>query len=588
MDWEKHAHRGKLYIFVSYYKKHLGLFGLDMLCALGIALVDISFPLVSKHALESLLPGRLYIMFFTVMGILIAAYGLRSVFYYIVTYWGHTLGVRMEADIRSDLFSHLQKLSFRFYDKNRTGQLMSRVTNDLFDITELAHHGPEDLFIALLTLLGAFMVMLQIQWRLALVLLLMVPIIIGFVLLQRRSMARASRAVKERVAGINADLESSISGARVAKAFANEDYEITKFEHGNERFKTSKSFFYRRMAVLQSGLEFMTSLLSVLVILVGGTLIMQGRFTYPELITFTLYVGIFLQPIRRLSNFIEQYSIGMAGFERFVELMRIRPDIEDSPDARPLQNVRGHIELRDVSFSYDEGRTVLSHINLTAAPGKKLAIVGASGGGKTTLCHLIPRFYEPTGGDILIDGVNIRQVTLTSLRANIGIVQQEVFLFAGTMRENIAYGRVGASDEEIIAAAKLAHIHADIMAMPDGYHTMAGERGILLSGGQKQRISIARIFLKNPPILILDEATSALDTQTEAEVQHAFDRLAKGRTTLIIAHRLSTIQNADEIIVLEEKGIAARGTHAQLIAQNGLYTELYRAFQREEQPGERS
>ena len=582
MDWEKNAHRSKLYIFASYYKKHLGLFGLDMVCALGIALVDISFPLVSKRALESLLPGRLYVIFFTVMGSLIAAYALRSVFYYIVTYWGHTLGVRMEADIRSDLFSHLQKLSFRFYDQNRTGQLMSRVTNDLFDITELAHHGPEDLFIALLTLTGAFMVMLQIQWRLATVLLFMVPVIIGFVVLQRRGMAQASRTVKERVAGINADIESSISGVRVAKAFANEDYEIEKFEHGNERFKTSKSFFYRRMAVLQSGLELMTSLLSVLVILVGGALIMQGRFTYPELITFTLYVGIFLQPIRRLSSFTEQYSIGMAGFERFVELMRIRPDIEEGTDARPLQNVRGHIEFRDVSFSYGEGRTVLSHINLTVEPGKKLAIVGASGGGKTTLCHLIPRFYEPTGGDIFIDGVSIRQVTLMSLRANIGIVQQEVFLFAGTMRENIAYGRVDASDEEIITAARLARIHADIMAMPNGYDTIAGERGILLSGGQKQRISIARIFLKNPPILILDEATSALDPHTEAEVQQAFDQLATGRTTLTIAHRLSTIQNADEIIVLEEKGIAARGTHAQLIAQNGPYAELHRAFLREE------
>lgn len=582
MDWEKNAHRSKLYIFASYYKKHLGLFGLDMACALGIALVDISFPLVSKRALESLLPGRLYVTFFAVMGSLIAAYALRSAFYYIVTYWGHTLGVRMEADIRSDLFSHLQKLPFRFYDQNRTGQLMSRVTNDLFDITEMAHHGPEDLFIALLTLIGAFMVMLQIQWRLAIVLLFMVPVIIGFVVLQRRSMAQASRAVKERVAGINADIESSISGVRVAKAFANEDYEIEKFEHGNERFKTSKSFFYRRMAILQSGLEFMTSLLSVLVILVGGALIMQGRFSYPELITFTLYVGIFLQPIRRLSNFTEQYSIGMAGFERFVELMRIRPDIEDSPDARPLQNVRGHIEFRDVSFSYGEGRTVLSHINLTVESGKKLAIVGASGGGKTTLCHLIPRFYEPTGGDIFIDGMNIRQVPLMSLRANIGIVQQEVFLFAGTMRENIAYGRVDASDEEIITAARLARIHADIMAMPNGYDTVTGERGILLSGGQKQRISIARIFLKNPPILILDEATSALDPQTEAEVQQAFDQLAEGRTTLTIAHRLSTIQNADEIIVLEEKGIAARGTHAQLIAQNGPYAELHRAFLRKE------
>ena len=580
MNKEK-ASRGAVRQFLSYYRPHKGLFALDMACALMIAAIDLVFPIVSRYAMTNLLPDKQFGVFFAVMGALVLAYLLRGVFEYIVTYWGHTLGVRMEADMRRDLFTHLQKMSFSFFDRHRTGQLMSRMTNDLFEITELAHHGPEDLLISLATILGAFAVMLTISWPLALVLIVLVPVGVGFVLLLRRRMMSASRQLKEKTAGINAGLESSISGARVAKAFTNEDYEVEKFTENNERFKRSKSDFYKSMGVFLSGMGVFTNLFSVAVIAVGGGLIMSGKFDYIGLVTFTLYVGIFLQPIRRLTSFMEAFAAGAAGFSRFRELMAEQPEIADKPGAVELTNVKGRIAFENVSFSYNDHTRVLKDLSLTIEAGKTLALVGPSGGGKTTLCHLIPRFYETDSGRITIDGHDIRDVTLLSLRCNIGIVSQDVFLFAGTVRENIRYGRIDATDEEIIEAAKKAEIHDAIMEMEHGYDTQVGERGVRLSGGQKQRIAIARIFLKNPPILILDEATSALDTVTEARIQQSFEELARGRTTIVIAHRLSTVKNADEIIVIDEDGVVERGTHEQLLQKGGMYAQLYHSQFRE-------
>ncbi len=575
MDNEKFKKYGKIRLFAGYYRPHIKLFILDMLCALFIAGVDLVFPLITRYSMNSLLPENKYALFFTLMAVLVAAYLARSVASYIVTYWGHTLGVYLEADMRRDLFGHMQRLSFKFYDKNRTGHLMSRVTNDLFDITELAHHGPEDLFISLVTIIGAFIVMLGINWKLALVLIILVPVCVIFTLMQRRRMMKASKKLKERTAGINASIESSISGARVAKAFANEEYEIEKFHSNNERFKTSKSEYYKSMGIFHSGMEFFTNMFNVAVIAFGGFLIMRESLDYIDLITFTLYISVFLQPVRKLAQFVEQFTSGMAGFDRFVTLMREDPDIVDAPGAVELQNVKGNIKFTDVSFSYDNKEHVLSHINLDISAGSTLAIVGPSGGGKTTLCHLLPRFYDINCGSVTVDGIDIRDITLQSLRSNIGIVSQDVFLFAGTVRENIRYGRIDADEEEIIEAAKRAEIHEMIMEMPDGYDTEVGERGIRLSGGQKQRISIARIFLKNPSILILDEATSALDTVTEMKIQQSFDKLAEGRTTLVIAHRLSTIKNADEIIVIDEDGIKEQGTHDELLSLGGEYARYY-------------
>lgn len=563
--------------FITYYKPHWKLFAMDMFCALMIAAVDLVFPMLSRYAMQQLLPNQAYAAFFTLILMLVAAYLLRAGFQYFVGYWGHVLGVRMETDMRRELFTHLQKLSFRFYDQNRTGHLMSRVVNDLFEVVELAHHGPEDLFISLVTLIGSFIILLTINWQLALLIFILVPITIIFTVTRRLKMSKASKKVKERTAGINADIESSISGARVAKAFNNEDYEIAKFEEGNTRYRTAKNDFYRQMGIFTAGIDFFTSIMNVAVIAFGGLLIMQSGLNYIDLLTFTLYVGAFLQPIRRLTTFVEQYSVGMAGFERFQKLMAEEPDIVDAPGAQPLQQVKGDVRFEDVTFSYDSGTNVLAGVNLHVKAGETLALVGPSGGGKSTLCHLLPRFYEVSAGRILIDGQDIQQVTLASLRDSVGIVQQDVLLFAGTVMENIRYGRIDATDEEVIEAAQKAEIHNDIMQMPEGYQTYVGERGIMLSGGQKQRISIARIFLKNPPILLLDEATSALDTVTEAHIQAALDKLSQGRTTLIIAHRLSTIRHADEIVYIDGKGIREQGTHESLLAQNGLYAALYAA-----------
>ena len=567
--------------FLSYYKPHLPIFLLDMFCASVVAAVDVAFPMITQYLLRTLLPqmqqnGALVSLFVRVVLLAFGAYVLRAVMLFIVNYWGHQLGVKIEADMRRDIFAHIQTLQFSFFDKVRTGKLLSRCTTDLFDVTELSHHGPEDVILSALTIVGAFVMMFRIEWRLALALILIMPLMLFYVMSIRVRQKMASRQVKEKMALINAGIESSISGARVAKAFTNEDYELEKFEDGNRQFIHAKDYFYRMMAFFNSGIEFFVGLYHVVVIGLGGYLIYSSSLDPVVLITFTLYVSSFLSPVKKLANFAEQYILGMAGFTRFCEIMDIEPEIKDRPDAKPLTEVKGEIEFRDVSFAYDNDKTVLSHIDLTVKPGETLALVGPSGSGKTTLCHLIPRFYEIRSGSILIDGTDIRDITLSSLRRNIGIVQQDVFLFAGTVMDNIRYGKTDATDEEVIEAAKLAHIHDEIMQFPEGYASFVGERGIMLSGGQTQRISIARLFLKNPPILILDEATSSLDTVTEAEIQRSFEELADGRTTIVIAHRLSTVRNADEIIVLDETGIRERGTHEELLKSDGIYSGLYR------------
>ncbi|NJE73458.1 ABC transporter ATP-binding protein [Pseudoflavonifractor sp. SW1122] len=569
--------RSHVSIFLSYYKPHLHLFLLDMACALGIALIDLAFPYLSRLSMQELLPQNLFGAFFGVMGCLLAAYLLRAGMYYIVTYLGHMMGVLIEADIRRDLFGHMQNLSFSFYDKNRTGQLMSRATTDLFEITELAHHGPEDLFISVITLGGAFCLMLTIQWKLALIVFAVVPLFVIFTIFQRRRMMKASVQVKQNMAGINGQLESSISGMRTAKAFANEEQENRKFQQSNNQFKGAKRDYYKAMATYMAGLEFALPAMNVLTITAGGWFILQGEMNYIDLITFALYISTFLTPVRKLAAFVEQFLNGMAGFKRFVELMRVEPAVQDAPDAVDMDTARGDILVDDVSFSYEDGETVLDHVSIHIPQGETVAVVGPSGGGKSTLCQLIPRFYDVTGGRILVDGMDVRHLTQQSLRQNIGIVQQDVFLFAGTIYDNIRYGKPDATQEEIMEAAKRAEIYDDIMAMPDGFQTYVGERGVMLSGGQKQRVSIARIFLKNPPILILDEATSALDSVTEARIQSAFDELAKGRTTLIIAHRLSTIRNAHRIIVVDDNRIVEEGTHQELLQSGGEYAQLYNA-----------
>ncbi len=575
MTTKDYQTRSPLRIFLSYFKPHRRLFALDMTCAFLIALIDLAFPLVSRQALYTWLPEKQFRVFFIVMAAVVVAYVLRSGLYFVVAYWGHTFGIRVEADIRRDLYHHMQELGFDFYDRNRTGQLMSRLTSDLFELTELAHHGPEDLFISVVTIFGALAVMFAVRWELALVLLVLLPVLLWTAMRRRRQMSDASRAAKQKTGTINAAIESGLSGVRTTKAFANEAEQQQRFDEANEVFKTAKRGFHKEMGRFNAVMEFFTGILPVVVIAVGGWLIMRERMDYVDLITFSLYVTAFVSPIRKLANFAEMFSNGFAGLHRFVELMRTEPTIQDAPDAVELTDVRGDVDVEDVTFAYGDKTDVLHHVTLHIPAGETVALVGPSGGGKSTLCQLLPRFYDVDSGSISIDGHDVRKLTQGSLRRSIGIVQQDVFLFADTIRENIRYGRPGASDEEVERAARQAEIYDDIMAMPDGFDTYVGERGALLSGGQKQRVSIARIFLKNPPILILDEATSALDSVTESKIQGAFDRLARGRTTLIIAHRLSTIRSASRILVIRDGRIAEEGSHQALLALNGEYARLY-------------
>ena len=568
-----------LRIFAQYLAGHKRLFFLDMGCSVCVALVDLVFPWVSRLSMYRLLPDKRYGAFFAVMALLAAAYVVKAALNYVIVVFGHRMGVLVEADMRRDIFEHMQKLSFSFYDRHRTGVLMSHITSDLFEVTELAHHGPENLLICSLTFVGSMLVMLAVNWKLALALALVITLSLWFTLAQRAAMRRANVEVKRKTADIYAAIESSISGIRTAKAFANEDRESEKFDRANALFRSAKTEYYRAMACFQSGMEFTGGIAQVVAIAVGGLLIMRGEMSYVDLITFSLYISVFISPIRRLTQFSEIYMQGMAGFGRFLEIMNTEPAVTDAPDAKELTDVRGEVEYRDVCFSYGNGVEVLKNVSFRVPPGGSLALVGPSGGGKTTLCSLLPRFYDVTGGAVLVDGQDVRTLTQESLRRAVGVIQQDVFLFAGTVRENIRYGRPDASDKEVVEAAVRAEIHEEILLMPDGYDSFIGERGVMLSGGQKQRIAIARVFLKNPKILVLDEATSALDTVTEQRIQASFDELSRGRTTITIAHRLSTVRNADCIAVVEDEHIVEMGSHDELLAKNGVYAALCRAQQ---------
>ncbi len=570
-------HENPLKIFFSYYKPHLKLFIADMICAFMIAAIDVAFPMFSRYALDILIPNgnlRIFTFFIIILG---GGYFLRWICNWFVNYWGHIFGNRIEQDMRRDVFSHLEKLPFSFYDTNRTGKIMARATTDLFEITELAHHGPEDFFIAILTIFGSFFLLLKIRWELAIIVIISMPIILFIVIFSRRNLSKTSKKVKETTAEINANLESSISGIRVTKGFVNEELENKNFDAMNKKYSQAKKIRFKYMAFFHSNIELCNNFLSLLILAVGGYFIMKEKMTLPDLVAANLFIASFTAPIRKLTNFVEQFSTGMAGFSRFLEIMQTETEKPDSNDAVEILASRGNINFEHVNFSYANNIQVLNDINFTVKSGEKFALVGSSGGGKSTICNLIPRFYEISEGQILLDGINIKKIKRNSLRNQIGIVQQDVFLFAGSVRENIAYAKPNATEQEIILAAKRAEIHDDIMNMPDGYETIVGERGIKLSGGQKQRISIARCFLKNPPILILDEATSALDTATEIKIQKAFDELSKGRTTIVIAHRLSTIKNADKIAVINHKTICETGTHSDLIQKQGEYYKLCQA-----------
>ena len=565
---------------LSYYKPYIGTFMLDMFFAVLASAITLVIPLVVRYItshLEEIKASGDVRRILVLGGVLIVLTAIFFVSKYYIAYVGHVMGAKMEYNMRSEIFAHYQKLSFSFYDEQKVGSLMSRVTSDLFDITELLHHGPENIVISTIKILGAFIILFNISKYMTLAAFVLVPLMIFYAIFMNRRMRRAFKENREKIADINSQIEDNLSGIRVVKSFANEDIENKKFKQGNDAFLKTERNSYLYMGFFQSGMNSFTILINVIVIMAGGVFLVKDLVSVSDFIAFLLYINVFTEPVQILAEFTEQFQNGYSGFERFTEILAVEPDIEDKPDAKVLKNVKGDIKFEDVSFKYkDSAHRVLRHINLDVAAGSYVALVGSSGGGKTTLCSLIPRFYEVTKGCISIDGKDIREVTLKSLRENIGIVQQDVYLFAGTVYENILYGKPDATREEVIEAAKLANAHEFIEGLPNGYDTDIGQRGVKLSGGQKQRLSIARVFLKNPPILIFDEATSALDNESENIVKESLERLAENRTTLVIAHRLSTIKNAERILVLTENGIEESGTHDELMAKNGIYAGLYK------------
>ena len=568
--------------FISYYKPHRKLFYMDMAASVTVAVIGIVYPIITRTMLNTLIPDRNYRMIVILGLTLLALYLAKMLLNYFIQYKGHMMGVYMQARMRSDLFDHLEQLPYSFYDHHETGKIMSRMTNDLFDVVELAHHGPENLIISVLSILISFTYLMSINVWLTLIIFACVPFLVIISVTLRKKMRKAFRDTRSAMAEINANTETSISGIRVTKAFTNAEKEKEKFEEGNRKYKTARKDSYSAMARFHSGNTFVTDIFNVVVLIAGGLFLYNGRIQFGDYSAFIVSINMFIGPVMTLINFMEQFENGVTGFERFCEIMDAEPE-KDAADAKEAGQLKGHIEFRNVSYAYDEDKRVLRNVNLNIAQGKKFALVGPSGGGKTTICHLIPHFYDVVSGEILLDGKEIHSLTLDSLRRNIGIVQQDIYLFNDTMRENIRYGKLDATEEEIIEAAKRANIHDYIMSLPGGYDTKIGERGVRLSGGQKQRLSIARVFLKNPPILILDEATSALDNTTEILIQNALDELCVGRTTLVVAHRLSTIKNADEIAVVDDGRIIEQGSHEELMKQNGMYSHLYQLQFREEE-----
>ncbi|MGO4347315.1 ABC transporter ATP-binding protein [Paenibacillus sp. MCAF9] len=563
--------------FFAYYKPYKKLFLLDFCCAVVLAILELCFPLAVSYVIDTLLPDENWGLIVTACAILLLIYIINTILSYVVTYWGHMLGINIETDMRKKLFDHVQKLSFRFFDNTKTGHLISRLTNDLFEIGEVAHHGPEDMFIAAMTLVGAFGIMAYINLELAILTFVIVPIIIWLVLMFNGKMTKAANRLFSDMADFNARVEDTVGGIRVVQAFSNESHEKKLFKVNNLRFREAKLISYKIIGLNSSITYMLMRLVSVFVLIAGTWFVIKGDLKYGEFISFVLLTNIFFKPIEKINAVIESYPKGIAGFKRYVQLLETAPDVADKPNAKEVNRLNGNIEYRNVTFGYEGEAKVLQNIDLTIRAGETIAFVGPSGAGKTTLCSLLPRFYEIEGGSISVDGYDTRDLKLDSLRKQIGIVQQDVFLFAGTIRENISYGKLGASDTDIWEAARRAKLEEFIHAQPDGLETVVGERGVKLSGGQKQRLAIARMFLKNPPILILDEATSALDTETEAAIQQSLAELSVGRTTLVIAHRLATIKNADRIVVVTEQGITEQGRHEELVSAGGIYSRLHKA-----------